>query len=79
VIVFFGGALRQAVDLDPVGEARLGLVTQFGGFVARRLSGTFADSEARQDRLARQRATVEASASGMSANSTASSARLLKR
>ena len=57
-IVLLRGAARKAVDFEPVAQAFLGLAAQFRGLIVCgvRGIGAGANREARQDRLARDRA-----------------------
>ena len=89
LVVLFRRALRQAVHLQTVGEPLLGLALQLRGLLARRIGSLMPAPTVKRGRIGlrvigrnEQRSaisTVDASASGMSANSTAISARVLKR
>ncbi len=88
-IVFFGRARREAMDPEPVAKPLLGLAAHFRRFLALRIGGVAPAPTVNRGRIGlrvlgrnAQRSaisTVEASASGRSANSTAISARVLKR
>ena len=73
-VVLLGSALREAMNPEPVAQAFLGLTAQFRRLVAFRVHRVAAGAEQRS-----AISTVDASASGTSANSTAISARVLKR